>query len=315
MTYLVGMDEAGYGPNLGPLVVSATAWRTDRPDVDLYQQLAACVSTKVCRDRVAIADSKLLYKPGGGLKHLERGLLPALALLDIDPCDWAGLWRGLAADPGNARGRLPWQRDFTTRLPVDIDLETVTELCAALRAGLKRADVRLVAVRSRTVFPAEFNALIEEHGTKGAALSTITLELLRDVLAPLDDGPAQVVCDKHGGRNRYQPLLQRTFGEWLVEVHGESRAESRYRFGPPECRREVRFCTGGEAFLPAALASMAAKYLRELSMLALNAFWQARVKNLRPTAGYPVDARRFKAEILAMQADLGIADRDLWRCR
>ena len=27
MTIVIGTDEAGYGPNLGPLVVAATAWR------------------------------------------------------------------------------------------------------------------------------------------------------------------------------------------------------------------------------------------------------------------------------------------------
>ena len=27
MTYLIGTDEAGYGPNLGPLVISATVWQ------------------------------------------------------------------------------------------------------------------------------------------------------------------------------------------------------------------------------------------------------------------------------------------------
>ena len=29
MTLLIGTDEAGYGPNLGPLVVAATAWWID----------------------------------------------------------------------------------------------------------------------------------------------------------------------------------------------------------------------------------------------------------------------------------------------
>ena len=28
MGLLIGTDEAGYGPNLGPLVVAATIWRT-----------------------------------------------------------------------------------------------------------------------------------------------------------------------------------------------------------------------------------------------------------------------------------------------
>ena len=26
MSYLIGTDEAGYGPNLGPLVISASVW-------------------------------------------------------------------------------------------------------------------------------------------------------------------------------------------------------------------------------------------------------------------------------------------------
>jgi hypothetical protein len=39
------------------------------------------------------------------------------------------------------------------------------------------------------------------------------------------------------------------------------------------------------------------------------------VPGLRPTAGYPQDARRFKAQIAAKQQALGIADRCLWRVR
>ena len=71
----------------------------------------------------------------------------------------------------------------------------------------------------------------------------------------------------------------------------------------------------GETYLPAALASMASKYLRELAMRALNAFWCREVPNLKPTAGYPQDAKRFKAEIAEKQTELGVEDRILWRVR
>jgi hypothetical protein len=128
--------------------------------------------------------------------------------------------------------------------------------------------------------------------------------------------PALVVqCDKFGGRNRYAPLLQTTFPEYLVEVLRESRALSLYRWGPAERRVEFQFAAKGERFLPSALASMTSKYLRELAMLAFNHFWTQRVPGLAPTAGYPTDARRFKRDIAAVQSKLGIDDRVLWRCK
>jgi hypothetical protein len=132
---------------------------------------------------------------------------------------------------------------------------------------------------------------------------------------PLPTAHCLVVCDKHGGRNRYGPALQRQFTESLVEIRGEGRAESRYVFGPTDARVDVRFRRGGEAFLPTALASMTAKYVRELAMRAFNAFWQSHLPGLRPTAGYPVDAKRFKRDIAPQQAELGIDDRLLWRVR
>jgi hypothetical protein len=50
-------------------------------------------------------------------------------------------------------------------------------------------------------------------------------------------------------------------------------------------------------------------------MLRFNAFWQAHVPDLQPTAGYPEDAKRFKQQIAATQKRLGIADKNLWRKR
>ena len=60
---------------------------------------------------------------------------------------------------------------------------------------------------------------------------------------------------------------------------------------------------------------MLAKYLRELSMLAFNEFWQSHLPDLKPTAGYPVDAKRFREQIRSVQKQLDVSDERLWRNR
>ncbi|MEM7455515.1 MAG: hypothetical protein AAF456_14275, partial [Planctomycetota bacterium] len=71
----------------------------------------------------------------------------------------------------------------------------------------------------------------------------------------------------------------------------------------------------GESSLPVALASMVSKYVREVFMMLWNDFWQLEVPGIRPTKGYPVDAKRFKMEIETAQNSLGIEDRTIWRNR
>ena len=154
-----------------------------------------------------------------------------------------------------------------------------------------------------------------EHGSKGTLLSHCTLELVAEVLRPLGDESIRVLCDKHGGRDRYAGLLGEHFPDWLIETRAEGRSWSSYQFGPPQRRVEFGFQAKGESHLPAALASMTSKYLRELAMRPLNEFWARRVERLRPTAGYPVDAARFMADIASARTQLGIEEDMLWRVR
>jgi hypothetical protein len=179
--------------------------------------------------------------------------------------------------------------------------------------------VGLVALRARLVYPAEFNALVDRWGSKGAALSHVTMELVRMVVDQVRaaDAPRtiSIFFDKHGGRSRYAALVQHHFAESWIEPISENRNRSRYRWVHEETPIEAVFRVGCEELLPTALASMAAKYHRELAMRAFNAFWTSRVPGLRPTAGYPVDSGRFRADIAAAQAELGIADHVLWRSR
>ncbi|HEX5103073.1 MAG TPA: hypothetical protein VFV87_04640, partial [Pirellulaceae bacterium] len=77
MRLVLGTDEAGYGPNLGPLVVAATAWRVpgEISPAAMYDALAEVVcggGVPSEEGRLAIGDSKQLYKPGCGLGLLER---------------------------------------------------------------------------------------------------------------------------------------------------------------------------------------------------------------------------------------------------
>ncbi len=316
MTLLIGIDEAGYGPNYGPLCIGATAWeikdeggRRKAEGVDLYERLADIVCSAPDKNRIAIADSKLLYKPKQGLRHLERGVLTALTALGRPASDW----QALLATP-----ELPWYAGFDCSLPIDAGGEEMAELAKRFSAVCETASVRLVDMRARLVFPQEFNELTEHYGTKGAALSHVSIELVKSLHtchSPPTTRHTQITCDKHGGRNRYAALLQHHFPDEQLEILEESRPKSRYRWGTSKARTEICFRTKGEAELPVALASMMAKYHRELAMRAFNAFWIKQIPGLKPTAGYPQDAKRFKKEIATVQSKLGIDDRILWRNR
>ncbi|MCA9134862.1 MAG: hypothetical protein KDA45_16955, partial [Planctomycetales bacterium] len=75
------------------------------------------------------------------------------------------------------------------------------------------------------------------------------------------------------------------------------------------------FSVGGDRFPPTALASMLAKYLRERLMESWNAFWQLHLPGIKPTAGYPLDARRFRREIEPLARELQLPLELWWRCK
>src|SRR5947208_3042669 len=98
MGYLIGTDEAGYGPNFGPLVISATVWHVEGNPrgVDLYRRLGPAVTNAPSEPSssraVWIADSKVVYRPAQGLADLELGVQAALACCGDLPGEWTALW-------------------------------------------------------------------------------------------------------------------------------------------------------------------------------------------------------------------------------
>ena len=316
MPYLIATDEAGLGPNLGPLVVSATVW--ELPDgmapADLFDALQDSIvpsAKDADGDRFAVADSKQLYKPGGTKAHLERGVLIALASLGRTTNTWRSLFDTLDPTSSDSRANIPWYKEYDEALPLDIDTDDLTTRCQRFSDVCRAQKIRLCEVRSRVVYPPDFNQRLASHG-KGELLSHATLGLAAELATPLE-GSISIVCDKHGGRNRYADLLAHHFPDAFIEIHGEGRELSAYAFGPPDRRIEACFRTRAESILAVGLASMISKYLREISMRAFNHFWCEQIQGLRPTAGYPQDAKRFQSDIAKRRRQLKIEDDVLWR--
>ncbi|HBT77733.1 MAG TPA: hypothetical protein DEB39_12600 [Planctomycetaceae bacterium] len=288
--HTLGIDEAGYGSNLGPLVVSASLWK-GAPDPGAFPMFG---------------DSKRLYTSHGSLVRLEQGVLGAIQAIDGRiPNDGKTLYESLGSLVPAER----WERDFNQVVPIDAAPEVISRIAAGLEM--------LQAVRSRIIHAASFNRLLETDGNKSTLLTRQTLALMCELIGTLPEGGEVIVfADKHGGRNRYAAPLYERFPDAFIEIVAEGRESSVYRLCDKRNRRlEIHFETQGERHPQTALASMVSKYVRELAMRAFNAFWCREVESLRPTAGYPADAKRFYRDIDRARKRLEIAPESIWRSK
>jgi len=254
------------------------------------------------RGSVVVNDSKVLKQSSSSrpLYHLERGVLCALAALER--C--VGTDEELLAALGGEYPTEAWYGGEPLDCPRDADSGEIALSANALRSACARAGVEVLGLRVRVVGEREFNEGCELWGSKGGVNLSAAGELVKHAWETWGgegsgiDGGMRVVMDRHGGRVRYASFFESVTGAG-VKTQDECAAFSRYLVEDAGHGRRMTALLTPEAdgrHFPVALASMAAKLVREAAMARINRHFGARLEGLKPTAGYVQDARRWLAE-------------------
>jgi hypothetical protein len=306
---IAGIDEAGYGPLLGPLCVGLSVlrvrdWSEGDKAPNLWKLLASGVTDKPnCpRGRIAVADSKKLKLSNDSVKrhpltHLERGVLAFLDAAgrevhtDVD----------LATNLGFSLDTHTCYAGEPIALPVAAGASAMRGITSnLLTQAIDASAVDICDLRLIGMSEPQFNAVIKKTGSKGNTVATALGEHLAHILDHFGGGEdsVRIVCDRLGGRMQYGELIEWMLPGATVEVLEETELRSRYTVEHKGRRAGMVFQVECEkAHLPVALASMLAKYGRELAMMRFNRYWSALTPELKPTAGYWQDAQRWLKEI------------------
>ncbi|MEM7263740.1 MAG: hypothetical protein AAF488_17260 [Planctomycetota bacterium] len=322
-TWITGLDEAGYGPLLGPLVVGLSTLRSEEPLTPRapWKLLAPTVCKRRGARGVAVADSKSLHKPStGDLSPLEEGVLAFVTAErgGETPSSFRELLSHLTEGRIGYLDDYPWYAGRDLELPASVHSLALKGAATRVARVLERRSLAITEVRAIPLDVLEFNQGVLDHGSKHEVNAGAMGRFLQ-WLWRMDRPENAVFTDRLGGKERYGPFLQPLFPEGKLRIVEQAKQRQAYeiRCDAPDRRLTVHFEMGGEdRCFNTALASMTAKYVRELHMRLFNSWWQEHSPvELNPTAGYYQDAKRFLEETRKLRAELRVEDRLLIRQR
>jgi hypothetical protein len=321
----IGIDEAGYGPSLGPLCVGLSAFRlaeekaSANPPAHLpnfWMHLKPVVGRCGENAPLIVDDSKKVFAPRQvkTLERLRQTVGAFLGAIKKNATNEADGWRFLLDEADLAALETdPWGKGGSRKKQSQpIEVETRQKLWKAMSEN----GVELTALKVRLLTAAQFNLRLASVGGNKLKLAwSVMAELLTSILTQtMETENCFVFCDKLSGQKRYSSLLSMLFPGEYFWCLGENLENSSYKFcqsHSPERTLCVSFHKKADTvFLPTALASMSAKLVREEAMERLNAYFEGFMPKLKRTSGYqsPNDAPRFLKETASLRMKMGILD-------
>jgi ribonuclease HII len=297
--FVVGVDENGLGPLLGPLVTTAVTLEVARYQPDRHGDIGR---------ELGIDDSKATA--GFGQMGMAEGLALAVyeRLWGHTARDVDALFEGLLLDrPSALRGHCPSRSEaqcwsVQPALPcLGGDPAHGHEILRRLAAR----GVRLVHVRSALACTGTLNRLLRA----GQSRVEVDLELMeRLVLDARQKSGADVraICGMVGGIRNYPDKMRHLRTEQLSQRRAQGGTLAFDVSGLGHLRFEI---DADARHLPVALASMIGKYVRELWMERQNRFYRGHEPTLEEVSGYhdPV-TQRFVSESARLRRRLGIEE-------
>ena len=257
---VIGIDENGLGPVLGPMLVTAAAFETESYDPERFWQAAGA--------ELLTDDSKKIFS-STKLGSAEAAVWAWLRKFGIKPTTYADLFSRVVQP-------VPVERPCTLE-PAFCGPSAVPLPCFAAKKDLEHLSedakslavrgIRPAAIRAFSICPGSFNRVCSAEEMNKFALDFMLMLRLVVILSEGYEGEVLALCGKVGSTRKYGPWFGRFYnGLWMPE---EETAEiSTYRIVPFGRISFIR--DGDSSHLPIAAASMVGKYLRELAMRDLN---------------------------------------------
>lgn len=332
MLIYCGIDEAGYGPMLGPLTVGCSILELPNsqpedgaPEVWTMLHRAVCKDIKGSKGKLVVNDSKKVKlsnqsKQRHPLTYLEPALLAFMhTCLDgkPQPVNDSEFYNVVCPGLNDKLLSYNWYKGEALELPTAVSWDSILISANVLKQTLAQCNIRLTDMSVLVMTEREFNERVKLIKSKSATSFSLVGIHLGKILKWYGDKWPRVIVDRQGSRAHYRQQLHTLFPEASIKIIAEVEHLSRYEINiDKDHGMVVTFSKSADGLhFPVAVASMLAKYVRELMMMRLNRYFTGLMPDLLPTAGYVQDARRFLVDIDPLIIKTGIDKSRLVRSR